>query len=165
VTAPPAEAPDPIPREYPPVPRVGVAAVVFDPQGRALLVLRSRSPSPGMWGLPGGLLRLGESLRDGVCREVREECGVAIQVEGLAGVFEPIEWDEQGRVRYHYVVVDFWARYLQGEPRAGDDAAAVQWVALEDLEHLPMHPETRQVIRLAHAQWRATQRDPPSPNV
>ena len=142
-----------IPREYPPVPLVGVAAVVFDAQGRALLVLRGRPPSQGLWGLPGGLLRLGETLQDGARREVAEETGVTIQVEGLAGVFEPIERDAQGRVRYHYVVIDFWARHVVGEPQAGDDAAQVRWVGVSELDALPMRPETRQVIRDAHRLW------------
>ena len=98
-----------IQRRYPIAPLVGVAAAVFDAQGRVLLVQRGRPPRVGAWGLPGGLLDLGEKLAVGAAREVREECGVEIAVGGVAGVFEPITYDAAGRIEYHYVVVDFWA--------------------------------------------------------
>ena len=143
-----------LPREYPPAPLVGVAAAVFHPDGRVLLVQRGRPPDQGLWGLPGGLLKLGERLADGARREVLEECGVVIQVGEVAGVFEPILRDEEGRVRYHYVVVDFWASYVSGEPRAQDDAAALAWVPVAELGRYPMREESRQVVRRAYALWR-----------
>lgn len=139
-----------IPREYPPAPLVGVAAAVFNEAGEVLLVQRGRPPSQGMWGLPGGLLDLGESLADGVRREVWEECGVEIEIGGLADVFEPIQRDAEDRVQYHFVVIDFWARHLSGDPVAQDDAAAIGWVAVDQLDDLSMSAETRAVIRKAY---------------
>ena len=103
-------------REYPSHPRVGVAAVVFR-DSQVLLVQRGRDPGKGSWGLPGGMLELGETLAEGAHREVLEECGVEIEVGPLVAVFEPMQRDEDGRLRFHYVVVDYLARYLSGEPR------------------------------------------------
>jgi 8-oxo-dGTP diphosphatase len=144
-----------IPREYPPAPLVGVAAAVFNAAGEVLLVERGRPPSQGMWGLPGGLLDLGESLADGVRREVWEECCVEIEIGGLADVFEPIQRDVEDRIQYHFVVIDFWARHIGGDPQAQDDAAAVDWVAVDQLDDLPMSAETRAVIRKGYDLWLA----------
>ena len=130
-------------RQYPDAPLVGVAAAVFDAQGRVLLVQRGRPPRAGSWGLPGGLLDLGERLADGARREVREETGVDIAIGGIAGVFEPITLDAEGRIEYHYVVVDFWATHLTGEPAAMDDAAAVAWVDMSGAGELPSQPGFR----------------------
>ncbi len=140
-------------REYPDAPLVGVAAAVFNVEGRVLLVKRGRPPGVGNWGLPGGLLDLGESLEDGARREVLEECGVEIQIGGLAGIFQPVERDDDGRIRYHYIVIDYWASHLSGEPIAQDDAADAAWVELSKMAQLPMNPETRRVIREAFEAW------------
>ena len=137
-------------REYPSHPRVGVAAVVLR-DNQVLLVQRGREPGKGSWGLPGGMLELGETLAEGTRREVMEECGVEIEVGPLVAVFEPMQRDEDGRLRFHYVVVDYLARYLSGEPRAGDDADDARWVDLDALEQLPMRKETREVI------WKAVE--------
>jgi len=135
-------------REYPEHPIVGIAAVVLR-DGQVLLVQRGREPAKGLWGLPGGMLELGETLAEGVRREVLEECGIEIEVGPLVGVFEPMQRDGDGRLRYHYVVLDYLARYVGGELRAADDADDAQWVALEKLERLPMLAETRDMIRKA----------------
>lgn len=137
-------------REYPDHPRVGVAAVVLQ-DGQVLLVQRGREPNKGQWALPGGLLELGETLAEGVRREVREECGLEIEVGPLLAIFEPMVRDEQGRLRYHYVVVDYLARYLAGELRPADDADDAAWTPLDDLDGLPMRPETRAIIRQGQA--------------
>ena len=140
-------------RQYPQTPLVGTAAAVFDDTGRVLLVQRGRPPRLGSWGLPGGMLEVGERLAEAAAREVREECGVEIEVGGMAGVFEPITFDAAGRIEYHYVVIDFWARYVSGEATAGDDAAAIAWVTLSAIDHYALLPESCQVIRDAHALW------------
>jgi 8-oxo-dGTP diphosphatase len=143
----------PIQREYPQAPLVGVAAAVFNEDGHVLLVKRGRPPGQGEWGLPGGLLDLGETLAEGAHREVAEECGIEIEIGGLADVFEPIQRDEAGRIQYHYVVVDFWAHHKSGDPLPADDAAAVAWVPVDQLETLAMRDETRLVIHKAHHAW------------
>jgi ADP-ribose pyrophosphatase YjhB (NUDIX family) len=135
-------------REYPEHPIVGVAAVVLR-DGHVLLVQRGREPAKGLWGLPGGMLELGETLAEGVQREVLEECGVEIEVGPLVGVFEPMQRDDAGRMRYHYVVLDYLARYVGGELHAADDADDARWVALDALERLPMLAATRDMIRKA----------------
>jgi ADP-ribose pyrophosphatase YjhB (NUDIX family) len=137
-------------REYPEHPIVGVAAIVLR-AGQVLLVQRGHEPAKGLWGLPGGMLELGETLAEGVRREVREECGVEVELGPLVGVFEPMQRDEAGRLRYHYVVLDYLASYVSGEPQAADDADAARWVALDALERLPMLAETRAMIRKAAA--------------
>ncbi|MEZ4559502.1 MAG: NUDIX domain-containing protein [Caldilineaceae bacterium] len=83
---------------------------------------RGQPPRQGQWGLPGGLLDLGERLETGVRREVREECGIEIEVMDLVAAFEPIQRDDAGRVEYHYVVLDYWARHVSGTAVAADDA-------------------------------------------
>jgi len=138
-------------REYPEHHIVGVAAVVLR-DGRVLLVQRGREPARGLWGLPGGMLELGETLAEGVRREVLEECGVEIEVGPLLGIFEPMQRDGAGRLRYHYVVLDYLARYVSGELRAADDADDARWVELDALERLSMLAETRAMIRKAAEQ-------------
>jgi 8-oxo-dGTP diphosphatase len=142
-----------IPRRYPPCPLVGVGVAVFNAAGQVLLVQRGRPPRQGQWGLPGGLIDLGERLEDAARREVWEECGVEVAIGTLVTAFEPIEWDDAGRVEYHYVVLDYWAHYLRGEPVAQDDAAAVRWVDLEGMVQLPVSETTQDVIRQAYVAW------------
>jgi ADP-ribose pyrophosphatase len=129
---------------------VGVAAVVLR-EGQVLLVLRGREPAKGIWGIPGGLLELGETLAEGARREVLEECNVEIRVGPVVGVFEPMQRDPDGRLRYHYVVVDLLAHYQDGELRAADDADDACWVDVDRLEELPILPETVAIVRKAAA--------------
>jgi len=142
-------------REYPIAPLVGTAAAVFNDTGEVLLVQRGKPPGVGQWGLPGGLVDVGERLVDGAAREVMEECSVAVEICDLVGVFEPIIRDDDGQVRYHYVVVDYWARYLSGDVRAADDAADARWVAVDRLDEFEMYGESRAVVRRAYALWLA----------
>jgi ADP-ribose pyrophosphatase YjhB (NUDIX family) len=149
--------PTPVRRRYPDAPLVGVGVAVFDAAGRVLLVQRGRPPRAGHWGLPGGLLDVGEKLADGACRELREECAVEIKIGGVAGIFEPIIYDDRGQVEYHYVVIDFWASHIGGVPVAADDAAAVAWVSLEQLAQYEVLPDTYRVIVDGYAAWRQAQ--------
>jgi len=141
-------------REYPAAPLVGTAVAVFNAAGEVFLVQRGKPPNVGQWGLPGGLIDVGERLVDGARREVLEEGGVLVEVCDLVGVFEPIIRDEDERVRYHYVVVDYWGRYLSGQVRPDDDAADARWVAMDGLDNLAMYGESRRVVRRAWAMWR-----------
>lgn len=120
-------------REYPEVPLVGVGAVILK-DGQVLLVKRGAPPSQGKWSLPGGLVQLGESTEAAALREVEEECGLRVRLLGLAGVVDRITRDAEGRIRYHYVLIDYLAVPQGGTPRAGSDAAEVRWVPVADVE-------------------------------
>jgi len=121
-------------REYPEAPRVGVGIVVLK-EGEVLLVKRGAPPSQGKWSLPGGLVQLGESAEAAAVREAAEECGLRVRLLGLVGVVDRITRDAEGRVRYHYVLVDYLALAEAGVARAGSDAAEVRWVPVRDLKH------------------------------
>lgn len=138
----------PILRQFPDRPLVGVGAVVWRGQ-RVLLIQRSKPPRQGQWSLPGGAQHLGETLREAVTREVREETGLALSDLRLLTTLDLIEREPDGRVRYHYTLVDFTAEAPAGEPVAGDDAAAVRWFALDELDALGLWSETTRVIHEA----------------
>ena len=127
-------------------PQVGVGAVVCH-QDCILLVQRARPPGQGLWAIPGGKVQAGETMRAAAEREILEETGVQIHATELAWEFEYIEHDAQGGLRFHYVILDFHADYLDGSPRAGDDAMAARWVAFAELPGLPLHPETARLLR------------------
>ena len=140
-------------RRYPDAPLVGVATAVFNDVGQILLVKRGRPPGAGNWGLPGGLLDLGERLADGARREVKEECAVEVELVEMIATFEPIMLDEEGKIEYHYVVVDFWGHYLSGEATPDDDAIAVAWVHMDDLNGYYMATDTKGVVLKAYDAW------------
>jgi ADP-ribose pyrophosphatase YjhB (NUDIX family) len=141
-------------RRYPSAPMVGTAVVVLDDEGRVLLVQRGKPPRVGAWGIPGGLLDLGERLVDGARREVREECGVEIELRDLIAAFEPMYYDEEGRLEYHYVVLDYWGTLAGGTARPGDDAAAVAWATMDELPNYNLRAETTSVVTEAYRRWR-----------
>ena len=132
---------------YPDHPRLAVGAVVFN-AGRVLLVRRGRPPGKGQWAIPGGSVQLGETLQQAAEREVLEETGVVIRARKPVYTFDLVERDPSGRVRFHYVIVDLAADYIQGNPRSGDDAIDARWVAAEDLPDLGIHAATRDLLRL-----------------
>ena len=119
-------------REYPEAPRVGVGVVVLK-DGHVLLVRRNRPPAEGKWRIPGGLVDLGETTEAAAVREVGEECGLSVRLHGLAGVVERIISDPGGRIRYHYVLIDYVAIPESGELHAGSDAADARWVPIGEL--------------------------------
>lgn len=135
-------------RRYPTTPILGVGAIILR-RGKVLLVRRGKAPMKGLWSLPGGVLRAGESLRDGVQREVREETGLQVEPLGIFEVFERIQRDRRGRLEYHYVLVDYLCRVRAGELRAGDDADRAEWVSSEDLDRYGITEGTLAVIRRA----------------
>lgn len=137
-------------REYPERPVVGVGVVVL--KGNAvLLIQRGQAPRAGQWSLPGGAQELGETVFEAARREVLEETGVAVAEPALLEVVDLIDRDENGRVRYHYTLVDVSADWRSGEAAAGSDASAVRWLALDDLGDIGLWAETVRVIRLAAA--------------
>jgi 8-oxo-dGTP diphosphatase len=120
-------------REYPDYPRVGVGAVILDGD-HVLLIQRGGTTLPGKWSIPGGLVELGETTRDAVCREIGEECGLEIELVDVCGVLDRVIRDPAGRVRYHWVLVDFLAIARGGTLCAGDDAADARWVPIDQVE-------------------------------
>ena len=133
------------PRNYPaaPVPAVG-AVVVHD--GSVLLVRRGRAPARGVWAVPGGRVELGETLAEAAEREVREETGVSVRAGEPIWSFDSVIRDEDGRVAFHYVIVDLLAEYVEGEPRARDDALEARWARPEDFPGLLVSRPTLELL-------------------
>ena len=125
-----------------PIPAVGVVCLRGD---SVLLIRRGTPPRQGEWSLPGGRIEPGERAMDAALRELREETGVEAEITGLIAVVDGL-FPEAGR---HYVLIDYAARWLSGEPVAGDDAAEARFVALDEVETLVNWSETRRIIRMA----------------
>ncbi|HXG32449.1 MAG TPA: NUDIX hydrolase [Bryobacteraceae bacterium] len=141
-------------RRYPRRPVLGVGALIFN-RGRILLVERARPPLKGSWSLPGGVLEAGETLKEGIRREVREETGLEVEPLGIFEVFERILPDRQGRPEYHYVLIDFLCRVAGGRLVPGDDVRRAAWVPRSELGHYNITEGTRAVIERAFRRRRA----------
>lgn len=134
-------------REYPDRPLIGVGAIIVE-RDRVVLVKRGHAPLAGEWSIPGGLLEVGETLREAAVREALEETGLAVEAHDLLGVFDRVMRDDRGRVRYHYVLIDFLCRVKAGTLQAGCDAADAAWFTQAKVAALPLPAETAEVIRL-----------------
>jgi ADP-ribose pyrophosphatase YjhB (NUDIX family) len=133
-------------RDYPERPIIGVGAVIVDRE-RVLLVRRATEPLKGEWSVPGGMLELGEKLRDGLRREVAEETGLQVEPGDVLDVFDSIFRDEAGLTQYHYVLIDYLCRYISGKARAGSDVSEVRWVRETELSALGSRDTVAQVVR------------------
>jgi len=138
-------------REYPDAPIAGVSAVIVrdgpDAQKQVLLIRRAQEPLKGEWSLPGGAVELGETLEQAICREVQEETGLIVETVDIVQVFDRISRDPEGRVRYHYVLIDFLCRIAGGSLACATDALEGRWATANELEDLT--PLTVEVIRKA----------------
>jgi 8-oxo-dGTP diphosphatase len=141
-------------REYPDRPLVGVGGVIIA-DGRTLLIRRGSAPLEGQWSIPGGMLELGESIAEGVGRELAEETSLAVRVGDLIEVFERIVPGEGGRTRYHFVILDYLCEMVSGEARAGSDVTDVAWAREEELEKYSLTAIATRVIRRAFEMARA----------
>lgn len=120
-------------REYPTQPTVGIGAVIIC-NGKILLAKRGSEPGKNKWSIPGGLVELGETVRDTVIREVKEETNLDVEAHSLIDIVDNLEPDEKGKLRYHFVILDFFVRLKGGNPDAGSDALEVRWVSLNEVE-------------------------------
>ena len=148
-------------REYPDRPVVGVGGVVIE-NGRALLIRRGSEPLRGEWSIPGGTLELGESLEQGVARELREETGLEVLVLELIEVFDRIfpedrtnPGERKQRPRFHYVIVDYLCQRAGGAPRAGSDVTDVVFAREEELGKYHLTETATRVLKKAFAMDRA----------
>ncbi|MGO9405321.1 MAG: NUDIX hydrolase [Terriglobales bacterium] len=132
-------------REYPESPLVGVGAVIVQDHS-VLLIRRGQPPLLGEWSLPGGVLECGETLREAVAREAREETGLLVETGEMLGVYERVIRDDERRVRYHYVLVDFLCRVVAGDLKAGSDAADVRWFMRDELPALNLAYDANDVV-------------------
>lgn len=147
-------------REYPQQPLVGVGAVIVE-DGRVLLIKRGKAPLLGEWSIPGGMLELGETLRQGVEREALEETGLVVRAIDLLGVFDRIVSDsivsdpatpnEQKRMLYHYVLIDFLCQRISGNVIAAGDAADARWFTPQEVAKISLPEDTRNIVQLGFA--------------
>jgi 8-oxo-dGTP diphosphatase len=134
-----------------PVPAVGVVCLRGE---EVLLIRRGTPPKVGEWSLPGGRIEWGEPVRTAALRELREETGVEAELLGLIDVVDGVFAGEPGEPDRHYVLIDYAARWVSGEPRAGDDAAAAAFHPLDQIDDLVAWEATRRVICMAASRRR-----------
>lgn len=120
-------------RLYPSRPIVGVGVAIIC-GGKILLEKRKNDPGRDKWSVPGGIVELGESLEQTVIREVREETGLSVGEPEPIDVVNQVTLDENGKVKYHFVIIDYFVKIISGTPRAASDAAELEWVALDEVE-------------------------------
>jgi 8-oxo-dGTP diphosphatase len=137
-------------REYPKRPLLGVGAVVLRGD-KVLLVCRAQEPCKGEWTFPGGLVELGETLRQAAERETYEETSIRVRAGEVLEVVDSLVKGSAGRLRFHYSIVDVVGRYLSGSPRPGDDVSEVAWVPLHKALRMPLAGVTAKVLRKALA--------------
>lgn len=135
-------------REYPEYPIVGVGGVIFRDQS-VLLVKRGQEPGKGQWSLPGGVVELGETLIEALKREVAEEVSIEIEVGGFVRVLDRILYDHEHRVRYHYVIADYWADILSGEPNPASDISDACFVPLHGLRNMGVSIMVEETVHMA----------------
>jgi len=141
-------------REYPEHPLVGVGAVMVEGD-RVVLVRRAAQPMAGEWSIPGGLLELGEAMREGAEREALEETGLQVEAGEMLEVLDRIVPDADGKPRYHYVLIDFLCRRIGGELRAGGDAAEARWLSESEIAALGVSDTAVKVVRKALANYKS----------
>jgi len=137
-------------RQYPPAPIVGVGVITVNDEKKVLLVKRGNEPRKGLWSVPGGMVELGERVREAGIREVKEECNIDVEPEEVISVVDIILKDQDNGVKYHYVLIEYLAKYLGGEVQAQSDVLEAGWFARTELDDLDLPEVTRKVIEKAY---------------
>ena len=132
-------------RRYPDRPFIAVGTIVVR-DGRVLLAQRRKEPSYGLWSLPGGAVELGEPLKVAAARETREECDIEIEITDVLEVVERMVRDSDGRVQFHYVIVDYLARWASGELRPSEEVLEARWVSPDDFPQYQVTRGTSEVV-------------------
>jgi 8-oxo-dGTP diphosphatase len=135
-------------REYPDRPLVGVGALIVH-AGRVVLIKRGHEPLKGEWSIPGGLLEIGETVRQAAEREALEETNLVVRATELLGVFDRIVEDSDKRTCYHYVLIDFLCQKISGDLHASGDADDAQWFTPDEVRGLPLAEDTAAVTQAA----------------
>ncbi len=138
-------------RDYPERPLIGVGAVIVD-GGRVVVVRRGHEPLKGEWSIPGGVLEIGETLRAGAAREALEETSMIVEAGEVLEVLDRIVCDREGRIQFHYVLIDFLCRRTGGELRAGGDAEEARWISAGELDSFSIADSAAAVLRKG-LQW------------
>ena len=129
-------------RLYPDQPVVGVGAIILR-EGKILLEKRGNEPARGQWTIPGGVVEVGESLEDAVLRETKEETGLKVEAANLIDVVDQVHRDKEGKIEYHYVIIDYTVKVKPGEPKPASDADELKWVPLNEVEAYDLTPSFR----------------------
>lgn len=127
---------------------MGVGGVVVRDE-RALLIRRGSAPLKGEWSIPGGMLELGETILEGVQRELLEETAIEVRLLDLIEVFERVTRDEAGKLKYHFVILDYLCEAVRGEAQAGSDVTDVAWVRESELNDYSLTPTATRVVQKA----------------
>lgn len=133
-------------REYPQLPMVGVGALIHK-NGRILLVKRRNEPNKGKWAFPGGLVELGERVEDALIREVREEVGLRIKIEGLLDVIDDIHYDSLGKIRFHYILIDYIASPIGGKIKLNPESSSYGWFYPKEIGEMDTSINTKKAVR------------------
>lgn len=139
-------------REYPQIPMIGVGGVIIKDK-QVLLIKRKNPPRAGEWSIPGGLQQLGETVFQALVREVAEETGLKVKPKEILDVIDMINKDQDGRIRYHYTLIDIWAEWEEGLPNPQDDALEAAFFPLEQISQLGLWSETLRIIELAAGKY------------
>ena len=133
-------------RLYPDQPVVGVGAVIIK-DGKIALIKRGNEPARGKWTIPGGLVELAESPEQAVIRETKEEVGLEVDNPVLLDVVTQVDYDEEGKVKYHYVIVEYLVHVTSGRAEAASDAVELQWVPFGEVENYTLTASFRRFFK------------------
>lgn len=140
-------------REYPDHPVVGVGGVIFH-ESRVLLARRAQDPGKGTWSFPGGVVEIGETVTEALHRELWEEVSIRVEIGGLVRVLDRIIRDEEGSVRFHYIIIDYWGRLVSGSLQPGSDISEAVFVPLDQIHSFGVHRDVEETAFMAQAMLR-----------